>query len=64
MRPFLRSVGAILRNRIAEIPGQPRFCVKRVLFLVFVDFPEKRERMSEALARNSQNSFRVREQVF
>ena len=33
MKPFLRFVGTILINQIAEIPGQPRFCVKRVLFL-------------------------------
>ena len=25
MKPFLRFVGTILRNQIAEIPGQPRF---------------------------------------
>ena len=47
MKPFLRFVGTILRNQIAEIPGQPRFCVKRVLFFVFFDFPEERERISE-----------------
>ena len=38
----LRFVGTILRNQIAEIPGQPRFCVKRVLFFVFFDFPEEK----------------------
>ena len=64
MKPFLRFVGTILRNQIAEIPGQPRFCVKRVLFFVLFDFPEERERISETLARNLKNSFRVREQVF
>ena len=42
MKPFLRFVGTILRNQIAEIPGQPRFCVKRVLFFVFFDFPEEK----------------------
>ena len=64
MKPFLRFVGTIWRNQIAEIPGQPRFCVKRVLFFVFFDFPEERKRISETLARNLKNSFRVREQVF
>ena len=43
MKPFLIFVGTILRNQIAEIPGQPRFCVTLVLFFVFFDFPEKRE---------------------
>ena len=64
MKPFLIFVGTILRNQIAEIPGQPRFCVKRVLFFVFFDFPDERERISETLARNLKNSFRVREQVY
>ena len=32
IKPFLRFVGTILRNQIAEIPGQARLCVKRVLF--------------------------------
>ena len=64
MKPSLRFVGTVLRNQIAEIPGQPGFCAKRVLFLVFFDFPEERERMSETLARNLKNSFRVREQFF
>ena len=65
MKPFLRFVGTILRNQIAEIPGQARLCVKRVLFfLFFFDFPEERERISETLARNLKKSFRVREQVY
>ena len=64
MKPFLRFVGTILRKQIAEIPGEPRFCVKRVLFFVFFDFPEESERISETLARNLKNSFRVRERVF
>ena len=64
MKPFLRFVGTILINQIAEIPGQPRFCAKRVLFLVFFDFPEERERISETLARTLKNFFRVREQAF
>ena len=64
MKPFLRFVGTILRNQIAEMPGQARFCVKWVLFFVFFDFPEERERISETLARNLKNSFRVREQVY
>ena len=42
MKPFLRFVGTTLRNQIAEIPGQPRFCVKRVLFFVFFDFRAKK----------------------
>ena len=43
MKPFLRFVGTTLRNQIAEIPGQPRFCVKRVLFFfVFFDFHAKK----------------------
>ena len=41
--------GAILRNIIAKIPGQPRFCVKRVFFFVFFDFPEKRERQLKGM---------------
>ena len=36
MKPFLRFVGTILINQIAEIPGQPRFCVKVVLFFCFL----------------------------
>ena len=43
MKPFLRFVGTTLRNQIAEIPGQPRFCVKRVLFFLFsLIFMQKR----------------------
>jgi len=41
IKPFLRFVGTILKNRIAKIPGQPRFCVKRVFFFVSFNFPEK-----------------------
>jgi hypothetical protein len=41
IKPFLRFVGTILKNWIAKIPGQPRFCVKRVFFFVSFNFPEK-----------------------
>ena len=42
IKPFLGFFGRILRNRIAKIPGQPCFCVKKVLFFVSFDFPERK----------------------
>ena len=41
IRPFLRFVGTILRNWIGKITGQPRFCVKRVLFWFSSTFLKK-----------------------
>ena len=40
------------------------FLCKTGPFFVFFDFPDERERISETLAINLKNSFRVREQVF
>ena len=40
------------------------FLCKKGPFFVFFDFPDERERISETLAINLKNSFRVREQVF
>ena len=45
IKPFLRFVGTILKNRIAKIPGQPCFCVKKVLFFLFPStFPKEKGR--------------------
>ena len=52
-RPYLVFFGTILRNLIAKIPGQPCFCVKKVLFFCFLRLSrKKREGTSETLARN------------
>ena len=56
IKPFLGFFGRILRNRIAKIPGQPCFCVKKVLFFCFLRLSrKKREGTSETLARNLKN---------